>query len=382
MRVFNPLSFAALTLFFISCSSDKPVHTEEKEHKVAYALRAESIYNNDSIGAALARATFEQRTESRRYFMNGLALFANKGDAAASIEYFKEAICYYPDEKSYTFLIQACLRSNQVAMADTLIGTLFGRVDHGEVMFYTALVSAAKKDTIDCLGSLEEAAQAGFIFKDRIVDEPLFDFLRETQSYSAFMVSYFSDDTKTKHRLFRAFAASFPDLDLPFEMSVDSAKSDKWNEARSISYDFSAFVPGMDEGRFSRDVSNYYLSVGKFRMPEGVAFIYKKCEMIADTLNPVTTLVMTYDTLGNKISEQAIACFCSPLESRSCVIGKDYSIEVKSFKMNWEYDPLEKGYAGNRVVSVEEKEKWCYRIFNNKLAESEKKADEVASAVK
>lgn len=364
-------------VFFITCSNEDPKKVSSKKTvKLKYTLAPDSIYRRGSIEKALLTATEAQKTESRKQFMNGLDLLVNKNNPKASVEFFKEAIFYYPDEKSYAHLFEAYLRSNDLALADSTNYSLEGRIDYAETAFNYALISAAKKDEKMCIGNLESAIMEGFAFKERVVGEKLFEFLKDNQSFQSLLITYFGNDEKIRRTLFVAFLKTFPDLDLPFEISNDSARA--FNYDKYINYDFAMFVPGMENGRFSRDVSSEYMFVGKFKTETGTAAIYKSMQVMADTLNPVYTNLVIYDSVGVIVSNEIISCFCSPLESKGVTINKDLSIDIKSYKTKWEFDPLEKGYAGNKIVGVEEGEKFKYILTKENKIEDASKKEEVA----
>jgi hypothetical protein len=381
MKFIYPL-LVIFTLVFCSCSNEKPakVSAHKKDKKVVYALAPDSIYRPTAIEKALASATPLQKAESRKLFMNGLDLLANKNNPKASIEFFKEAIFYYPDEKSYLHLFEAYIKNGEADPADSINTLIQDKIEYTEATFNRALVAALRKDESSCVGELSQALMEGFPFKDRVTNEPLFDFLKENQSFQSLIVTYFGNDEKMRKNLFKSFIASFPEIHLPYTMPVDSVK--KFNYDQYINYDFAMFIPGMEDGRFSRDVSREFMMVGRFNTENGVALLYKDYEVIADTLNPVDLNILLFDTAGVMISNQSIACFCSPLESRGFVINKDKSIDITTYSTKWETDPLEKGYAGNKIVSVDAVESQRLQVTReNKLQELDRK-ESVASSGK
>jgi hypothetical protein len=200
--------------------------------------------------------------------------------------------------------------------------------------------------------SLGAAMMDGFVFKERIVNEKLFAFLDNHLAFQSFVAANFGSDEKLNKILFKSFVKYYPDLTLPYEMTYDSVAN--FNYDRYIDYNYSTLIPGMNDGRFSRDVTNEYMYVGKIKLEAGYAFIYKSFMAIADTLNPVKTYVLTYDTIGNMIANEMIGCFCSPTESKTFSIDKDLSIKTTNYKTNWEFDPLDKGYAGNKITGTTE----------------------------
>lgn len=382
MKSLFHFTIASVIFILNSCSNEKPgkATLNKIDKKLAYVLAPDSIYRNSSINSALNVATPAQKAESRKFFMEGLDLYANKNNYAASIEFFKEAVLYYPDEKNYSHLFNAYIQSGQTALADSVNNVLAERIDYTESMYNRALILALMKDTVACVSELHAAMSEGFAFKDRIVNEKLFDFLKENASYQSLIVTYFGNDEKMKKALFNSFVKSFPDISLPYEMNVDSVKSFSFD--KYINYDYAMFIPGMDDGRFSRDVSREYMMVGKLKTDNGYAVIYKSYEMIADTLNPVTTGIITYDSLGTIVGNETIACFCSPLESRSFIIAIDKSISVTNYKSKWENDPLEKGYAGNKIISTEVTSRQKYIITKENDLKEETLSDDVVSSSK
>jgi hypothetical protein len=343
-------------------------------------LSPDSIYRSGSIARALALATPIQKAESRKLFMNGLDLVANKNNPKGSIEFFKEAIFYYPDEKNYSHLFDAYIKNGQADLADSVNTVIQDKIEYTESIFNRALIAALRKDEAGCVNELSEALMQGFPFKNRVMNEPLFDFVKENQTYQSLIITYFGNDEKMRRNLFHSFVGFFPEIKLPFLMGVDSVKF--FNFDKYINYDFAMFIPGMEDGRFSREVSREYMMVGKFSTDNGVAILYKSYEMIADTLNPVDLNIILFDTAGVMVSNQGIACFCSPLESRGFVINKDKTLDITTYATKWESDPVEKGYAGNKIISTEAVGLQRLQITkDNRLIEVETK-DAVASSGK
>ncbi len=373
----NPILKLLFFIFFfaVSCSNEKPTAslTHKFEHKVGYRLNRDFIYNIDSIKVAFMSANLEQKAEGRKMFMLGLELLINKSDALSSIEYFKEAICFYPNEESYSFLFKAYLKANKLNLADSTNNALNERIGEEETAFNSALIAAIKKDTLNCIEKLNAAFFFGFIIKDRIVNEPLFDFLKENKGYQSLMVSNFGNEVVFRKKLFAHYLNSLNEINLPFEVLIDSVGT--FNYEKTLDYDYSSFIPGMVNTEFSRDVSNSYLAQGKIKLSNGYGVVYKMLNVIADTLNPVYTYLATYDSLGTIISNENISCFCSPLERKTCIIKADKSILVTSFKTEWEKDPIEFGYGSNKVVSQQELNKQSFYIDNkNTILEEQKQS--------
>lgn len=353
-----PFIAALAAILIYNCTGEKETAIKkEKQITVPMALNVDKIYDRDSIKAAMLTANNLQKSESRKLFLHGLDLFANKNDAKGSIEYFKQSICFYPDEKNYLYLFKAYIETSDTTNAIAINKLLedlneIWKTEYYEIDFNNALISAVKKDTGNCLEYLTTAMMDGFVFKERIVNEKLFAFMENYLPFQSFIASNYGSDEKLNKILFKSFVKYYPDLALPYEMTYDSVAN--FNYDRYIDYNYATLIPGMNDGRFSRDVSNEYMYVGKIKLEGGYAFIYKSFMAIADTLNPVKTYVVTYDTLGTMVENEMIGCLCSPTQTKAFVINPDLTITVKNYTTNWEFDPLDKGYAGNKITGTTE----------------------------
>ena len=349
--------FSAICLISVLtfCTGEKETAKEILSNPlVSRCLSENAIFNEDSIKVAKNVASNLQKDESKKYFLRALDLLINKQRANESVKLFHESMMYFPDDRSYYFLTQAyiALKDAENASKANDIAARIGYNEYHELVFNDALISALKLDTTSCLDQLNEAVYMGFLNKDKIVNDKIFDFIRNDERYISLMVNTFNDDEKLKTLLFKRFIKSLPDLTLPYTEPIDSVKNRDYNFY--INYDFAAFIPGMEDGRFSRDVTNEYMYVGKLSLDnQTYALIYKTYFAIADTLNPLKTYVITYDSLGTVIDSEMIGCFCSPSNSQAYNINVDKRIETTGYNYKWKNSPIEKGYAGNQIESFE-----------------------------
>lgn len=349
--------FSAICLISVLtfCAGEKETKKEIVSNPlVSKCLSENAIFNEDSVKYVKSIASDLQKDESKKYFLRALDLLINKQRANESVKLFHESMMYFPDDRSYYFLTQAYISLKDVENASKAndMAMRFGYDNYHELVFNDALISALKFDTANCLDQLNEAVYMGFLNKDKIVNEKNFDFIRDDERYISLMVNTFNDDEKLKSLLFKRFINSLPELNLPYSESIDSVKNHNYNFY--INYDFASFIPGMEDGRFSRDVTNEYMYVGKLNLENhSYALIYKTFFAIADTLNPLKTYVITYDSLGTVVDNEMIGCFCSPTNSQAYIVNKDKTIETTSYNYKWKNDPIEKGYAGNQIESFE-----------------------------
>ncbi len=337
------------------CKGEKEATSDDlKNSLVNMRLSENLIFNEDSAMFANKVASDLQIIEGKKYFLRGMDLLVNKQKAQESIPLFRDAIRYYPDGRMYFFLAKAYIEINDAenALYANDLASKFDYEQFDDLYFNDALIYAIKKDTSKCYNNLAGAVGFGFLNKNKIVNEKRFDFMRDDPRFVALMVNTFNDDEKLKALLFKNYLKMLPDLNLPYAEPIDSVATHDFN--KYIDYDYATFIPGMEDGRFARDVTNEYLFVGKMKLEENhFAVIYKSYLAIADTLNPIKTFVITYDSLGNTIDNEMIGCYCSPTSSQSYKVKEDRIIETTAYTYKWKNEPLEKGYAGNQIVSFE-----------------------------
>lgn len=337
------------------CSGEKQTVNETNQNKfVSKRLSENAIFIKDSIEYGRLVVSSLQIDESRKSFLKGMDLLVNKKNPKESIGLFKDAIRYFPDERYYFYLTKGFIALNDADNARTsnIMCSEYNYQPYYEVAFNDALISAISKDTSICLDNLNGAIYEGFLNKDRIVNEKLFDFIRDDARYISMIVNTFNDDKKLRAMLFNNYLKLMSDLTLPFielKDSVANHSNDKY-----INYDYAVFIPEMEDGRFSRDVTNEYIYVGKIKLENNYhAVVYKTYFAIADTLNPTKTYVITYDSVGTVIDNEIIGCFCSPTTSQAFTINADMTIESNEYTYKWKNDPIERGYAGNQIESFE-----------------------------
>ncbi len=353
MKYIYLLIAATLIAVLSFCTSGKEAPTElSTSNHVSMRLSEDAIFNIDSINFAQKVATNPQKDEGRKYFLKAMDLLVNKQKAKESITLFRDAIRYFPDSRMYYFLTKAYIEVNDADNArqsnDVLQTT--GYDPYYEIYFNDALIAAILKDSAMCVNSLSQAVFEGFLNKNKIINEKRFDFVRDDPRYVSLIVNTFNDDAKLRALLFKNYLNTFPDLSLPYAEPIDSAKNHNYPY---INYDYAVFIPNMEDGRFSRDVTNEYFAVGKMKVGNNYAMIYKTYFAIADTLNPVKTFVVTYDSVGTVVDEEMIGCFCSPTTVQAFTISSDHVIDLLGYTYKWKYDPVEKGYAGNEIISAE-----------------------------
>jgi len=359
-----------MAILLFSCSSEKNNATGGKflSTKVIDKLITEAdIFKQDSILKWLEKASHDQITKAKQLYMQGLDLYINQKNAAGAIKLFCESILYYPDPGTYVYLGNAYVDMGDTTYADSSLFSLY-QPDQ-DLMYAFARLSALKKDTSRAIEDLAEAFAYGFSNKKKFENDKVFDYLRNEQGFVALVVNYMKNDEKLKETLFKSFLASAPELKLPFMMMKDSIFEPDMQamyKMNSINYDFAAFIGGMEDSRFSRDVSNVYYMVGRFDAGNNTqAVIYKTVIVMADTLPPVTVMLAVFDSLGNLIEEITFGQFTLPETLLTGTIDENKVITLKESKMKWKKNPLDEGYVDNEYEGEELVSEKKYIIDNS-----------------
>lgn len=355
------------SLIFCGCSSEKRQTGSGmgiSQKVVEKVLQEKYIFNSDSSYAAWQRATRDQITKGKQLFMQGINFYVNKKDAAGAAASFRESILYYPDYQTYTYLGNAYIDMGDSVKADSALAEY--EMPDADRSYAQARLSALKKDSAQAISSLSEAFANGFVNKKRFEGDRIFDYLRAERGFVAVVVTYLQNDEKLKAMLFRSFLASAPDLQLPFLLEKDSVEIkdlEAMYRHEQINYDFAAFVSDMEDSRFSRDVSNTYYMVGKFRTENNIyGVLYKSVTVMADTLPPVEIKLVMFDSIGNTLDEKTFAYYSLPETLTTGSIDANGVISIKEQKMKWKKDPLDNGYAGNEYDGCDLVEEIKYRI--------------------
>lgn len=345
------LLLLATAIFITSCGDGK--RTGNSEERIINKLLAENnIFVTDSVKLCMGKANKDQVTKAKVLFFQGLDLLVNKQISADGIKHFRESIMYNPTAKAYYYLANAYIDLPDTSKGKRAlwIASSLGYEEEDQLAYTGARLSALDGDTLFALNQLKDAFELGFVNKQRIETDKCFDKMRSLREFEAMMVENFKDEVALKAKLFKGFLAEFPQTNFPLEISKDSIV--KAHGGNFINYDFAPFIIGMEDKRFSRDVTNEYFSVSGFKTPENIfAAVYKTVAATADTLPSSQIKIATYDSTGKILSELIFCEFTLPTTLKTGSIDENQIITVKEFKIKWKNAPIETSYVDNKWLS-------------------------------
>lgn len=365
------LSITASLLLLVNCNSTpKPVATVQ-----SFAmLDSASVYDTDSIRNF--EPTSDAVVEAKKLYLKGIDVAVNNSKPAESLTYFLKSLRIAPDQYTYLAYADALFESESYELAkQTYTVAMYaynGAEIDGPAEYGSAKCEAMQGNIEDAINDLRNALSTFPFSKETVEEERAFDNLRETEQYKLAMAEVFSNEQELKQRLLTIFDAGFAKYNLPYSIGVDSLPV---SEGQSIDYRYASLVEELGEGEFSRDVSRDFQYVASLPLsPNYKSYVYRAVDMISENYNPVEYTLVNIDTLGNILSQQVIACSCSPLTLKAVTIAADGVIEVKEIAQTWKEDPLYKGYEGNQVEKQEVKGVTYYKAeANGEIVELEQR---------
>ncbi len=358
-----PALVLASSMFFMYCKSKKTQSAEVDGNE--YLLAAGQIYNFDAVHNALKQAGNSHKSRSNKLFIKAIEEHRKTGQPAKSINMLREAVRIYPAAKIYYELGNILLSAKMLDEAGKAYKIAAGLDDEDlleRIVFKQACVDIALGKTDDAYENLDYLFnELGYANHKEFTTDPYLEPIRNTERYKMYILENFTEKADRMAQLFNKFSNVFPQAVLPFE--INEQQADKYNEDNNISYQYADFIEGMEDARFSRDVSNQYIYMAKLRQTEKyTAIVYSSVELMADTLPPLQTYIATYDAAGKPVDRRVFSCHCSPLNIKTGLFTDDNLLEIKEYRRNWKYDPREKGYAGNSINGHELKSTMVYKL--------------------
>ncbi|HSY60292.1 MAG TPA: hypothetical protein VK796_00390, partial [Cytophaga sp.] len=193
----------------------------------------------------------------------------------------------------------------------------------------------------EVISYLRRAFHEGFNDTLSIEKDERINSIVPTLAYKSLLRELKAENQKgNKNGLFELYKAAYPLQTDGFEITLNDVVG--YRDKESISYDFSAFIPEMQNTDFGREVSNDFFYVAKVHeTPAYTAVIYTSVSFWgeADELMPSFTSLVTYDPKGTIIDRKLIACQCSAEKIKVAKITGN-KVYVEDFKRVWK-EPID-----------------------------------------
>ncbi len=356
MDMKSPLKFLciAFALFaFAQCST----HSISRPQASYSSMNLNDMFDEDKVYDHLfdAEETDHDSAMSRakNLFLDGLDWYRNKRNVNKGIKLFIESAITYPEAKTYSELGNAYLdvREYDKARQSYLVALKLNYFPLSNLYYNLAvcesMLSPKGEYNYDGAEYLEKAILNGFADKDKLDRDTRLNSVKQTAQYREMYLAHFSDEHARDQIFVDMYIQSFPELTLPYTIKNE----DVYNYGtENLAYDFSRFVDEMENSSFGRDVSNEFYAIGKpIQNDSFFAVIYASVELVADTLQPVYTYLVTYTPNGQEISKILFSCNCSAEKGKSGNISASNEIVVTDFEREWDRPLKEVEIKDNHV---------------------------------
>ncbi len=347
-------------LIYIICSCVFVILNSCSEPSKEYVLKVKlnkltykDIYDYDLVKDVIFDAEElnldSLKTKSRESFLKGVDEYKNKKNASAAILWFKKSILNFPDAKTYYELGNALLEAkmDKNSLEEAMKAYRVAEALEIKPLYSVYYKMACAENMIDKLDSKKEENYMVFSYLRRSFQTGFYDTLSIAQDtrinsivgssgYKSLLLELKSKNLNVdKNSLFELYKSAYPIHKDGYEVSVISGKGES-NE--SISYDFSTFVPEMQNTSFGREVSNDFFYVANVKeTPAYTALIYTSVSFWGGEESgpmPSYTSIVTYDPTGVIIDRKLIACDCSAGKVKTAKIIDD-KVYVEDFDRLW-----------------------------------------------
>jgi tetratricopeptide (TPR) repeat protein len=289
------------------------------------------------------------KKKSRESFLKGVDEYKNKKNISAAILCFKQSIVNFPDAKTYYELGNALLedKTNKVSLEEAMKAYRVAEVLEIKPLYSVYYKMACAENMIDKLNSKKEenysvfsylrrSFQAGFYDTVSIAQDTRINSIIGSSGYKSMLLELKSKNLNgDKNSLFELYKSAYPIHTEGYEVSVINGKGES---DESISYDFSTFVPEMQNTSFGREVSNDFFYVANVKETAAyTALIYTSVSFWGGEESgpmPSYTSIVTYDPTGIIIDRKLIACDCSAEKVKTAKIIDDI-VYVEDFDRLW-----------------------------------------------
>ncbi|MES2690748.1 MAG: hypothetical protein V4658_10115 [Bacteroidota bacterium] len=345
-------------VLLVSCGDHIQYVYKPKVHK----LKTSQLYDSDLVYDVVFDS-YEQNADSlrkkgRELFLQGADLYKNKHNAFAAITRFKASILIFPDAKTYYELGNALTDCNKYDEAQKAYN-LAERLDFEPrslislklaVLSYQSYLSNkvekeyALSNAVNKLYALyRNGADESTVLKEKKLAAIVL-----TQKYKNMKINVEAERVKgNSNGLFALFKSAFRQNVSNLDIAVEEVEMTKYNQ--SISYEFSKFIPEMENTSFSRDVGNDFYYVGLVKETDMyVAVLYNAVTFYDQEMQPTRTMLAVYDHEGNLKTQKMVACQCSAEKIKRCSI-KDNKVMVEDYLRVWEKPITEAAFEDNKV---------------------------------
>jgi hypothetical protein len=371
--------FFALGIATVACNKTNEAASPEQtivREPVSYVIRPSKMYWVYDIKERFAKNYVG--TDSLKVLMDLAQSQITKAkqlenqDLQKSIHWYQRALTYFPSVAVYAKVAELLLKEHELSEAQEAIraaidmqectfgdkikefDTQTGLKPPTQANLRLLLLKTMSENQYyeELVYEMTEAYEKGFIDKNTILTDPLFEKFRKTPQYKLFYAVNLSAPAEREEARRTYFLEQFPMVDLPFKMAVAPPKLN-----RDANFDNPYYIDNPIETKYRETLKTYingytarFKTNGQFDLLM-INADTTRMESVGADFRCFNYILFTLDKKGEVIDQKTVA-FRSPSTEASCEINAEgTTVVIEEFERKWKKDYQQSG-KDNELLST------------------------------
>ncbi|MFY7788948.1 MAG: hypothetical protein ACOVQA_13860 [Thermoflexibacteraceae bacterium] len=371
--------FFALGIASVACNKTNEAASPEQtivREPISYVIRPSKMYWVYDIKERFAKNYVG--TDSLKVLMDLAQSQITKAkqlenqDLQKSIHGYQRALTYFPSVAVYAKVAELLLKEHELSEAQEAIraaidmqectfgdkikefDTQTGLKPPTQANLRLLLLKTMSENQYyeELVYEMTEAYEKGFIDKNTILTDPLFEKFRKTPQYKLFYAVNLSAPAEREEARRTYFLEQFPMVDLPFKMAVTPPKLN-----RDANFDNPYYIDNPIETKYRETLKTYingytarFKTNGQFDLLM-INADTTQMESVGADFRCFNYILFSLDKKGEVIDQKNVA-FRSPYTEASCEINAEgTTVIIEEFERKWKKDYQQSG-KDNELLST------------------------------
>lgn len=372
--------FFAASTALIACKKAENTTTAEQtivREPISYVIRPSKMYWVYDIKERFAKKYVG--TDSLKVLMDLAQAQVSKAkqlegqNLQKSIHWYQRALTYFPSVAVYAKVAELLLKEHELSEAQEAIRAAIDMQEctFGDKIKEFDMQTGLKPPTQanlrllllktmsenqyyeELVYEMTEAYEKGFIDKNTILTDPLFEKFRKTPQYKLFYAVNLTAPAEREEARRAYFLEQFPLVDLPFKMAATPPKLNRYANFDNPYYIDNPIETKYRESLKTTSINGYsarFKTKGQFDLLM-INADTTQMESVGADFRCFNYILFTLDKKGEVIDQKTVA-FRSPYAEASCEINATGTeVVVEEFERKWKKDYQESG-KDNELLST------------------------------
>jgi hypothetical protein len=372
--------FFAASTALIACKKAENTTTAEQtivREPISYVIRPSKMYWVYDIKERFAKNYVG--TDSLKVLMDLAQAQVSKAkqlegqNLQKSIHWYQRALTYFPSVAVYAKVAELLLKEHELSEAQEAIRAAIDMQEctFGDKIKEFDMQTGLKPPTQanlrllllktmsenqyyeELVYEMTEAYEKGFIDKNTILTDPLFEKFRKTPQYKLFYAVNLTAPAEREEARRAYFLEQFPLVDLPFKMAATPPKLNRYANFDNPYYIDNPIETKYRESLKTTSINGYsarFKTKGQFDLLM-INADTTQMESVGADFRCFNYILFTLDKKGEVIDQKTVA-FRSPYAEASCEINATGTeVVVEEFERKWKKDYQESG-KDNELLST------------------------------